>query len=160
MLLNVFRDEGEDINEFDKLLQQAANFSKEGKLKVICPNPDTIIPYNNDNRYCPGYFAKKITNLNADVIFTGKPHIEIYNELLKTIPNVSKDLILMIGDTLDTDILGANRAGIHSALVMTGNSRKYYNTKDSLQLQLQQITQKAKDDGMIPNFVIDISIKD
>jgi ribonucleotide monophosphatase NagD (HAD superfamily) len=32
--------------------------------------------------------------------------------------------VLMVGDTLHTDILGANTFGIDTALVLSGNTRK------------------------------------
>ncbi|OYT30776.1 MAG: hypothetical protein B6U94_05480, partial [Thermofilum sp. ex4484_79] len=43
--------------------------------------------------------------------------------------NVSSDEVLVIGDRLETDILGAVYAGLDSALVLTGVTRSY--TPDS-----------------------------
>jgi ribonucleotide monophosphatase NagD (HAD superfamily) len=36
-------------------------------------------------------------------------------------PGISKKDILMVGDTLHTDILGGNKFGLDTALVLTGN---------------------------------------
>jgi hypothetical protein len=50
-------------------------------------------------------------------VVAGKPEVAIYEEALTRFGARSA---LMLGDRLDTDILGANRAGIPSALVLTG----------------------------------------
>lgn len=50
-------------------------------------------------------------------VFAGKPEVPIFEEALRRFGG-SKPLFL--GDRLDTDILGANRAGIDSVLVLTG----------------------------------------
>jgi len=39
------------------------------------------------------------------------------------LPSVRKDEILMVGDSLDYDIEGAHGAGIHSLLVLSGNTK-------------------------------------
>jgi HAD superfamily hydrolase (TIGR01450 family) len=51
-------------------------------------------------------------------IFAGKPETAMFGLALERFQPTGKTL--MIGDRLDTDILGANRAGIPSALVLTG----------------------------------------
>ncbi|KJV53838.1 HAD hydrolase, IA, variant 1 family protein [Orientia tsutsugamushi str. Gilliam] len=61
--------------------------------------------------------------MGGKVVYSGKPHSEIFQAVLNTLAlNVKKKKILMIGDTLETDILGANNIGIDSALVLTGNA--------------------------------------
>ena len=50
-------------------------------------------------------------------IVAGKPEVAIFEEAFA---RFGSRAALMIGDRLDTDILGANRSGIPSALVLTG----------------------------------------
>jgi len=50
-------------------------------------------------------------------VVAGKPEVAIFEEAFA---RFGSRAALMIGDRLDTDILGANRAGIPSALVLTG----------------------------------------
>lgn len=154
LLLTLFRDEGEDLGEFDELLKIAA----DSKLDIICANPDTIIPNCGKNRYCSGYFAEKIENYGGKVLYSGKPHQEIYNQIFEKIPSVPKNRVLMIGDTFETDIMGANKAGINSALVMTGNANKFHNSKASMEDKLQALTQAATKACAIPTFVTTIGI--
>ncbi len=60
----------------------------------------------------------------------GKPYPAIFQTALKTLGAVPEQA-LMIGDRLETDILGANRMGIQSAALLTGvTSREEIAQKD------------------------------
>lgn len=54
-------------------------------------------------------------------VVAGKPEVAIFEEAARRFGGVKP---LVIGDRLDTDILGANRAGMESALVLTGIDRR------------------------------------
>ena len=47
-------------------------------------------------------------------LFFQKPHISYFDYVFEHIPKVSKDRILIIGDSLSADIAGGNNAGIDS----------------------------------------------
>lgn len=70
--------------------------------------------------------------------FAGKPEKEIFDVALERFHGRGKTLL--IGDRLDTDVLGANRAGMLSALVLTGID----NAKAVL----------AADTAMRPDFIL------
>jgi glycerol 3-phosphatase-2 len=53
-------------------------------------------------------------------VVAGKPEVPIFREAMRRFGTKN---VLFIGDRLDTDILGANRAGIPSAIVLTGIDR-------------------------------------
>lgn len=53
-------------------------------------------------------------------VVAGKPEVPIFEEAMRRFGTKN---VLFIGDRLDTDILGANRAGIPSAVVLTGIDR-------------------------------------
>lgn len=153
LLLSIFRDEHEDIHEFDEFLERAA---KLPNLLNICSNPDTTIPKHGILRYCPGHFAKIIEQHGGDVIYTGKPETSIYDLVFQRKPKINKDRILMIGDTFETDILGANRSGIDSALVLSGNSLTIHKMHESLADKLTALSLHAKNTGIRPTFVTKI----
>jgi len=108
--------EGEDLSTYDAILAEAAKLG----IVCICPNPDTIIPTRTGRAYCPGFIVR---NYPGRVIYTGKPHPYIFTQVLEKYSHIPKDRILMIGDTFDMDILGAQNVGIQSALVPTGNAK-------------------------------------
>ncbi|MEY3197532.1 MAG: hypothetical protein RLZZ59_903 [Pseudomonadota bacterium] len=126
----------EDANKYNGILEEAASMG----MICICPNPDTIIPADNGFNYGPGYIVK---NYKGKVIYTGKPQAIIYQELLKKYSHIPKERMLMIGDTLDMDILGAHNVGISSALVSTGNA----------QILMQKLGLKEDDFGSIINHL-------
>lgn len=152
ILLSLYRDEGEDLSEFDSLLEQIA---KQQKI-TICANPDTIIPNLGRNRYCSGYFAEKIEKMGGSVIYTGKPKPRIYQEAFRKIGNCDKNRILMIGDTLDTDIKGALESGIDAALVLTGNARQHHANFHSIEEKLVALDRYASHVNIKPNFILNL----
>jgi HAD superfamily hydrolase (TIGR01459 family) len=153
LLLSLYRDEHEDIHEFDHLLEQAA---QNRDLLTICSNPDTTIPKHGTLLYCAGYFASIIEKFGGKVVYTGKPKNVIYDSILQRKKGIKKNRILMVGDTLETDIMGANNANIHSALVLSGNSMPFHNMHKSMDDKLSALYMRAKEIGVMPSFVTNI----
>lgn len=153
LLLSLYRDDHEDIHEFNNILKQAA-FKKD--LLILCSNPDTTIPKHGTIRYCAGYFAEIIEDFGGEVVYTGKPKEVIYNFVLQKQQHIEKNRILMVGDTFETDIMGANKAEIHSALVLSGNSAPLHNMHKSMDDKLSALHKHAKKTGIMPNFVTSI----
>lgn len=121
LLLTLYMDEGEDTTQYDAIFDKAL----ERQLPLVCANPDKIVVNGAYNRYCAGFFAERYESKGGKVIYYGKPHPAIYEVALKTIAEQGfSDLkrILMIGDTMDTDIAGAIGVGVGSALVLSGNA--------------------------------------
>ncbi|RTK92990.1 MAG: TIGR01459 family HAD-type hydrolase [Rickettsiales bacterium] len=149
-LLSLYRDDHENIDEFNQLLEKAA---KLPNLYNICSNPDVTIPYQNTVRYCSGYFANIIEQHNGKVFYTGKPKTLIYDRVFELHQTTPKNRILMIGDTFETDILGANDSGIHSGLVLTGNSAKIHGLHTTLDDKLIALSNHVKKVNMTPTFI-------
>lgn len=152
LLLTVYKDQGEDLCEFDNLLKFAAS----SNIINICANPDIIVPNFNTARYCAGFFAKKIENFGGKVIYAGKPNKEIFQQVLNKVKNIPKKRILMIGDTLITDILGANLIGIDSALVLTGNTKSLYKDNINIEKKLALLTKITNQMQIKPSFIVKI----
>ena len=152
-LLSLHRDENENIREFDNLLQ---NVAKQDNILTICANPDISIPKGNIIRYCAGYFAQIIEKNGGKVVYTGKPKDIIYQHVFKRAGHIPKNRILMIGDTFETDILGAQNSGIDSALVLTGNAHKFHCMHESLDDKLKALGKKAADLNIVPTFITEL----
>ena len=63
--------------------------------------------------------------VEIEPIYLGKPHAAIYEHTLYELERrfgvePEPECILMLGDSLASDVRGANRAGFTSALVLTG----------------------------------------
>jgi len=107
-----------------KKLAKALDYILNGSLFVVT-NTDATLPTNG--KVIPGAGSIvaaliKASGKKPDMII-GKPEPWMYLEVLKR-ESISKDKVLVIGDRLDTDILGAKRLGIDSLLVLTGVTSK------------------------------------
>ena len=125
LLISAYIDDDESLDCFDSLLEEAA----ARKLPVICANPDLIANHGPQVRYCAGTFSAKYKKLGGTVYYYGKPDVRVYNTIINKYSSLGvtdKKKILMIGDTMETDILGANNVGIDSAMAVTGNGRRIY----------------------------------
>jgi glycerol 3-phosphatase-2 len=89
-----------------------------GDLPWIATNTDWTIPQARGTAPGNGTLVSAVhTAVGRLPIVAGKPEVAIYREAMT---RFGTEAALMIGDRLDTDILGANRAGIPSVLVLTG----------------------------------------
>ena len=101
------------------LAQAAFALQRSPLIPWIATNTDWSIPV--DGGVAPGngaLVAAVRLAVGRAPIFAGKPEKEIFDVALERFE--SHGSALMLGDRLDTDIAGANRAGIRSALVLTG----------------------------------------
>ena len=71
-----------------------------------------------------GAYGKMLEDAaNVKATYIGKPNEYIFEMALKTM-DVDKDKVLMVGDKMATDIIGANNAGLKSALIKTGEYKE------------------------------------
>ena len=122
------------LNELERL--------KSKNLPMICPNPDQFAHEGNPPRAVvrQGSIALMYEVLGGKVFYIGKPHNMSYNNAMSHfqehgIANPLK--ILMVGDTPETDIRGARRFGMPSALVtqtgMMADRIAHYGLEEALQ---------------------------
>ena len=84
----------------------------------VATNTDWTIPQERGIAPGNGTLVSAVhTAVGVLPVVAGKPEVAIFTE---AIDRFGASTPLMIGDRLDTDILGANRAGIPSVMVMTG----------------------------------------
>ena len=89
-------------------------------LPMICANPDLSVMQGGAEMLCAGALAARYEELGGSVAYHGKPHPAIYDTCLARLGGMPRDRIVAIGDSLGTDIVGADAAGLASALVLTG----------------------------------------
>ncbi len=86
---------------------------------VYVGNPDITAPRETGFSVEPGYYAHRLADrTGVTPEFFGKPFGNIYALAFERLaPSIPKSRMLMVGDSLHTDILGAHTAGIASALI-------------------------------------------
>jgi HAD superfamily hydrolase (TIGR01459 family) len=92
-------------------------------LTLLCANPDIVVQRGGRLIYCAGAIARAYEKIGGNVIYYGKPHAPIYRTTLDTARKVAgRDLQrpLAVGDGTETDIAGANRAGLDALFIADG----------------------------------------
>jgi glycerol 3-phosphatase-2 len=93
----------------------------EGGIPWIATNTDWTIPQARGIAPGNGTLVSAVhTAIGRLATVAGKPETPIFEE---AVARFGAENPLFLGDRLDTDILGANRAGVASALVLTGIDR-------------------------------------
>lgn len=133
--------------DFDHVLQKAQQLS----VPMVCVNPDISVISGGKVTLCAGTVAARYQSLGGIVKYHGKPYPEIYRNLLKKMGVTDTGDVLVIGDSLATDIKGANVMGIDAALVLTGLSEQEFGLNEAAHERLEQST-KYKD--IHPTYVL------
>jgi HAD superfamily hydrolase (TIGR01450 family) len=119
-------DEGYDLNvDLNRLI----NLLRYRQVPVVVANTDLLYPVAADEvALATGSIARLAEYvLGRRFVKFGKPAMQMFQMGLDGVaqhfPNVCPADILMVGDTLHTDILGGNAYGVATALVLSGNTR-------------------------------------
>ncbi len=97
----------------------AANLIRDGVL-FVGTNPDKTFPYMDGVAPGGGSIISPVESASGTAsVMMGKPEKHLF-ELALARSGSSPEETLMIGDRLETDILGAQQIGIKTALVLTG----------------------------------------
>ncbi len=121
-------------------------------LHMLCVNPDMeVVKLSGERFLCAGYSAREYEKLGGKVTYFGKPHKLVYEMALAQLSPIPKNRILAVGDTLATDIAGARRMGVASALVTGGVLRELLAASPSPTEALHAI---CMEQGIFPEYSI------
>lgn len=110
------------VNDRDRVETYRA-FLDEGLargLPMICANPDLIVMRGEVTEICAGALAQDYEQKGGAVRWHGKPHPEVYRSCFALLAEVAPARIAAIGDSLRTDVAGAEAAGIDSIFIAGG----------------------------------------
>ncbi len=113
--------------EFHPGINKTLNVIRGTDVPVVVANPDLIYPVNDGEvAVAIGSVANMFEAVaNRKFFRFGKPDVRVFQYAFEKVNEkhkVSKREILMVGDTLDTDIIGGNNFGIDTALVLSGST--------------------------------------
>jgi HAD superfamily hydrolase (TIGR01459 family) len=89
-------------------------------LPMVCANPDLVVIHDGKPALCAGALAEQYQAMGGRVRWHGKPYPSVYDSCLGLLDVAERRRILAIGDSLRTDIAGAEGAGIDSLLIAGG----------------------------------------
>lgn len=128
-------------------INKAINLLRRHPIPAIVANADGAYPVNShDVGLAIGGISWLIEKIvGKKFIRFGKPDSQIFMfawELLQEkMPAIKKQEVLMIGDTLQTDILGGNKFGLDTMLVLTGNTLP------------EDFSTRIMSSGIMPNYI-------
>ncbi|MGM0570006.1 HAD-IIA family hydrolase [Marinobacter sp.] len=131
----------EDWNE---VLQEKLTASLERHPRPLeVANPDLVAPRGDCLTLEPGFFAHKLReDTGISPRFFGKPYGPAFQAALERLKGIPAHRVLMVGDTLHTDILGARATGMASLLVSSHGSLAGMNLDSCI-----------RQSGITPDFV-------
>lgn len=120
----LLNEEDETVEDYGDLFRAALSRPRP----MICANPDLIVHYGEREIPCAGLLAASYEALGGEVLYFGKPDPEIYRQSLAWIAKrlgrvPSPRRVVALGDGLNTDIRGAQQAGLASAFIASGIHR-------------------------------------
>ena len=94
-------------------------------LDLICANPDRVVERGDQLVWCAGAVADLYEKVGGNVLHIGKPFPAIYERAVQMAEElrgaaVPKARVLAIGDSMITDVAGANTFGVDCLFVTGG----------------------------------------
>lgn len=141
-------DEGFDWNHD---INKIVNLLRKRNIPVVVANTDVSYPVSGEEvAIAVGSIADMVENiLGRTFIRFGKPDAQMFNfayEHISQGKNIPRNKILMVGDTLFTDIIGGNKFGIDTVLVLTGNTLR------------ENAESRIKSSGIIPDYICESAV--
>ncbi|MGH1419863.1 MAG: TIGR01459 family HAD-type hydrolase [Hyphomicrobiaceae bacterium] len=117
-------DVGETAEDYRALLEKA----KKKELPFVCANPDKYVDVGGKLYLCAGAIADLYEEMDGEVFWAGKPHASTYHTAHQDAEKLRDDTvawnkILVIGDALRTDLVGAQNVGLDALFVAGGIHR-------------------------------------
>jgi HAD superfamily hydrolase (TIGR01450 family) len=137
-------DEGFD---WQRDINLALNLLRRKNIPSIVANADPTYPVDGKNvAVAVGALGRLLEELvGKRFIHFGKPDAYMFSFALskarKQRPTLNKREILMVGDTLQTDIAGGNKFGVDTVLVLSGNTAA------------KHAAMRIEASGIIPTFI-------
>ena len=106
-------------------------------LFMVCANPDIVVERGDTLVYCAGALADAYAALGGEVLYCGKPHAPIYDAALATAAALrggqmpARERVLAIGDSVRTDLRGAQAFGLDYMFVTSGIHAEEYGSRDT-----------------------------
>lgn len=114
-------------------------------VPMICGNPDAEVSLSGKKYSCAGYYADWYEERGGKVEWHGKPFLPIYEWAWEMLGKIDKSRICAIGDSLRTDIKGAQSFGIDALWNLDGTTRE---------LSTEEASTRAQEKGLEPMGVL------
>ncbi len=107
---------GKTTEDYLDVLSHGASLN----LPLLCVGNDTSGPFGDEAVLASGALAEQYAVLGGRIFTVGKPDLQVMEYALAALGSVERKRILMIGDSIATDIRGAAAAKLSGCLVSKG----------------------------------------
>lgn len=160
-IADVNLDQCEDINalvflddegfDWNRDINKIVNLLRKRNIPAIVANTDRSYPVSSKEvAVAIGGVADMVEAITGRrFIKFGKPDAQMFifaYDHSQRAQEVGKEQILMVGDTLTTDILGGNKFGIDTALVLSGNTLR------------ESAAEQIHATGIIPDYICESAV--
>ena len=119
----LFDDDVETPDDYTELLGQA----RELNIPMVCANPDIRVKKGDKMIYCGGALAQAYEDMGGEVVYAGKPYEAIYRLSRAWLAELTgyeldRSRVLVIGDNIHTDLLGAQNQNYDALFIADGLS--------------------------------------
>lgn len=128
---------GEDHYDWEPVINGVLNhLLRHPEQLVVVPNPDEYYPAKGGTIHIAAgavaRFIQRVAAVNGvklEPVYLGKPYLPIYEHNHRMMEkrvgrSIARNRVLMLGDSLESDIRGANGFGYRSGLLLTGITRE------------------------------------
>ena len=112
----LFKDDTETVEDYDSFVATAL----ARNLPMVCVNPDRSVMRGDLLLPCAGALAEAYEQRGGPTSYRGKPYAAAYEACFKAFGSIDPARVLAIGDSLHTDIAGAQGVGIDAVFVTSG----------------------------------------
>ncbi|RFZ94091.1 HAD-IIA family hydrolase [Mucilaginibacter conchicola] len=132
-------------------INKTVNLLRKRTIPAIVANTDYAYPTSkHDVSIAIGGIAQMIeTIVGKKFIRFGKPDSQMFMfayDLIRDYRPISKKQIVMVGDTLQTDIIGGNKFGLDTVLVLSGNTLP------------QDAENRIQATGIVPTYICESAV--
>jgi HAD superfamily hydrolase (TIGR01459 family) len=139
----------------ESLIYAGMEIGLERNLPMICANPDLVVMIGDRVSTCAGTYADWYEKHGGKVTWHGKPHAEVYNEAWDLLGKPDKSRMAGVGDSLRTDVTGANRFGIASVWNLDGIHREEVLDLSRTDIDLARLNGALSKAAEKPVYVLD-----
>ena len=116
ILLTGPRESEDSLETYRDFLEAA----RARRLPMVCANPDLVVIRGGRREICAGTLAQGYEACGGEVTYHGKPDPKIYASCLSQVGKAGPERVLVIGDSLRTDLAGAARSDMDSLFIVDG----------------------------------------
>lgn len=142
--------EVEDLESYSPFLRSCVNRN----LPMVCANPDRVTLRDKRLIIGSGSIANLYEKMGGFVSYKGKPHEEVFDYCIEGLGDIEKQRIAVIGDTMETDIAGANNAKLDSVFVMSGIHKREIVQNAKKSSYEKAISDLSRVYGFFPNLAM------